>query len=126
MDLPTIGFGTSSIHSLAITGTTVSLFRGGSLDAQDTSAADLDTSNSGLSSDRYLFQYANRHAHEDVGEIIDTCYECSNPIYMDDARCRNCGSWDVDSDAFGAEYEQHLIKMAHSLYPPHRMFEANV
>jgi len=44
---------------------------------------------------------------------------------MDDARCRNCGSWDVDSDAFGAEYEQHLIKMAHSLYPQHRMYEAN-
>ena len=62
----------------------------------------------------------------DDGEIIDTCYECANPIYMDDARCRNCGSWDVDSDAFGAEYEQHLIKMAHSLYPNHRMFEANV
>ncbi|MBT4661582.1 MAG: hypothetical protein HOC18_06730 [Candidatus Marinimicrobia bacterium] len=62
----------------------------------------------------------------DDGEIIDTCYECANPIYMDDARCRNCGSWDVDSDAFGAEYEQHLIKMAHYLYPPHRMFEANV
>ena len=59
-------------------------------------------------------------------EIIDTCYECANPIYMDDSRCRNCGSWDVDSDAFGAEYEQHLIKMAHSLYPPHRMYEANV
>jgi len=69
---------------------------------------------------------AASQAAEDVGEIIDTCYECSNPIYMDDARCRNCGSWDVDSDAFGAEYEQHLIKMAHSLYPNHRMFEANV
>ena len=26
--------------------------------------------NSGLSSDRYLFQYSNRHSHEDVGEII--------------------------------------------------------
>ncbi len=59
-------------------------------------------------------------------EIVDTCYECANPIYMDDAKCRNCGSWDVDSDAFGAEYEHHLVKMAHSLYPPHRMYEANV
>ena len=69
---------------------------------------------------------AASQAAEDVGEIVDTCYECSNPIYMDDAKCRNCGSWDVDSDAFGAEYEQHLVKMAHSLYPLHRMYEANV
>ena len=31
-----------------------------------------------------------------------------------------------ETDFFGAEYEQHLIKMAHSLYPLHRMYEANV
>ena len=29
-------------------------------------------------------------------------------------------------DFFGAEYEQHLIKTAHSLYPTHQMYEANV
>jgi len=69
---------------------------------------------------------AASQAAEDVGEIIDTCYECSNPIYIDDARCRNCGSWDVDSDAFGAEYEKHLIKMTHSHFPNHRQYEANV
>jgi hypothetical protein len=62
----------------------------------------------------------------DDGEIIDTCYECSNPIYMNDAKCRNCGSWDVDSDAFGAEYEQHLVKMTHSHFPNQRQYEANV
>ena len=68
----------------------------------------------------------NVEMNADTLEIVDACYECANPIYMDDARCRNCGSWDVDSDAFGAEYEHHLVKMAHSLYPPHRMYEANV
>ena len=31
-----------------------------------------------------------------------------------------------DADFFGAEYEQHLIKLAQSLYPPHRSYEANV
>jgi len=31
-----------------------------------------------------------------------------------------------DTDFFGAEYEQHLIKLAQSIYPPHRSYEANV
>ena len=75
---------------------------------------------------RPIMYAENVEMNAETLEIVDTCYECANPIYMDDARCRNCGSWDVDSDAFGAEYEQHLIKMAHSLYPQHRMYEANV
>ena len=59
-------------------------------------------------------------------EIVDSCYECANPIYMDDARCRNCGSWDVDSDMFGTEYEYHLTELAQSVHPQQRMYEANV
>ena len=31
-----------------------------------------------------------------------------------------------ETDFFGAEYEAHLMKTAHSLYPTHRMYEANV
>jgi len=31
-----------------------------------------------------------------------------------------------NSDFFGAEYENHLIKLAHSKYPSHRMYESNV
>jgi len=31
-----------------------------------------------------------------------------------------------ESDFFGAEYEAHLVKLAQSLYPQHRMYESNV
>ena len=31
-----------------------------------------------------------------------------------------------NSEFFGAEYENHLIKLAHTNYPSHRMYESNV
>ena len=31
-----------------------------------------------------------------------------------------------ETDFFGAEYEQHLVKLAQSLYPAHRMYQSNV
>ncbi len=67
----------------------------------------------------------------------ETCPSCSShnlgwDLAENHPMCNDCGggwknlSAEENTDFFGAEYEQHLVKLAHSLYPAHRMYQSNV